>query len=398
MMRCNVQSTKWLLPPRNCLPTAEELLIFGDQRNATGIKSTRRRQSYAPVLIAKINTENDICSDANHTQETGSSCPSSEVISASKSATHFTNNIEVASPHRSDETSTVKFDDGSYHSIATTTSTPAPAKHLRCSRHDLAKKWFDEFNTRIFKNYLPSNPILKWRHGMVSTAGICYMKKLPCLCDGELPCDAVLSEQAWRTVTQFNTKKRKHECQKKTGIKKEKKSQSAGRQIEGDTDSSKDGEEEDGRSSRGTFNARRDNKKLGLFRYPDGYWARLEIRLSVELLDTEYRLCETLLHEMCHAAQFRFEESAGAKGLPKMDDLETICTTWTAMKNQEQHDPSNRNLNTACKGTAGTYQRNAFSDKRPHGPAFWKYAKVAALVYPMLDVSTCHSYRKKQSS
>ncbi|CEM02720.1 unnamed protein product [Vitrella brassicaformis CCMP3155] len=64
------------------------------------------------------------------------------------------------------------------------------------------------------------------------------------------------------------------------------------------------------------------------------------IQLSTKVIDSEYRLKKTLLHECCHVAQFVLEREF----------------------------------------------------RPPHGRAFWKWARIATRRFPDLPVETCHSY------
>ena len=64
------------------------------------------------------------------------------------------------------------------------------------------------------------------------------------------------------------------------------------------------------------------------------------IELSEKVCDSDLRLQTTLLHEMCHVAAWLLDGER----------------------------------------------------KPPHGPAFWKYAKLATTAFPSLAVTTCHSY------
>lgn len=65
-----------------------------------------------------------------------------------------------------------------------------------------------------------------------------------------------------------------------------------------------------------------------------------EVELEAKVVDTEDKLRRTLLHELCHAAAWVFDNVS----------------------------------------------------KPPHGRTFWRWADIAKRVYPQHEVHTCHSY------
>eukprot|EP00922_Rhytidocystis_sp_ex-Travisia-forbesii_P036248 GHVS01053772.1.p1 GENE.GHVS01053772.1~~GHVS01053772.1.p1 ORF type:complete len:347 (+),score=47.36 GHVS01053772.1:43-1083(+) len=267
-------------------------------------------------------------------------------------------------------------------------SLPLPSCHdpLNSSflhhREDFANKWCQEFNTRIFRNHLPSLSLL-WTGSLTSTAGKCVAFKLPCKCSGNDPCGR--SVQQWMDRDQKSKKaiaiKRGERNEKNNGINSIlEKTIPAGQQeahklspgITSTTHaclSSATISLTELTSSPKHVTASSSsllllplNLRSSIIRFPDGHWGSVRIHLSPKLLNSPFRVCQTLLHEMCHAAQFFFEPST-------MRAPVLHCETCQEM-------------------SAKTYV-----DRRPHGPAFWKYAKIASLLYPSLEVSRCHSYQ-----
>eukprot|EP00922_Rhytidocystis_sp_ex-Travisia-forbesii_P032288 GHVS01048006.1.p1 GENE.GHVS01048006.1~~GHVS01048006.1.p1 ORF type:complete len:439 (-),score=83.23 GHVS01048006.1:409-1725(-) len=125
-------------------------------------------------------------------------------------------------------------------------------------------------------------------------------------------------------------------------------------------------------------------------RFPDGHWGSISIKLSSNLLTNCFRMCQTLLHEICHAAQFYFEPST-----IHAPAVEHICSSCQQQPNIPTEGASERTSSVREEGnnkSVYALTQSVYVDRRPHGPAFWKYAKIASLLYPTLEVSRCHSY------
>eukprot|EP00922_Rhytidocystis_sp_ex-Travisia-forbesii_P036235 GHVS01053748.1.p1 GENE.GHVS01053748.1~~GHVS01053748.1.p1 ORF type:complete len:335 (+),score=83.14 GHVS01053748.1:163-1167(+) len=249
-------------------------------------------------------------------------------------------------------------------------------------REVFAVNWYQEFNRRIFRGHLPSSLCLAWPISMTSTAGKCVVFKLACKCERG-PCKQsvqhYLDGQKKRRITSVSKLSQNNNLEKQdqTASPRPSSSPSTIQQEEEDVSITSDvTTQEDNSSAASSCSglwALPVNLRSSILRFPDGHWGSVRVQLSPKLLTNSYRLCQTLLHELCHAAQFFFEPST-------MATPSSLRVCETCQQEDKQTD-----------------KQKTFVDRRPHGPAFWKYAKIASLLYPSLEVSRCHCYELNKS-